>query len=179
MKVLTFAATNSMNSINKALVKYAASKLDGAEIDYVDINDFDLPIYSIDLEEKFGVPEAAHAFLKRISRADAILVSFAEHNGNYTVAFKNLFDWMSRVERGIYHNKPTVMLSTSPGAGGGQNVLNLAENAAPHFGGNVKGTLSIPSFYDNFNAETGQLTNTDLVESLEDVLKALQESVTA
>lgn len=44
MKVLTFAATNSRKSINKQLVKYAATKLANAEIDYVEINDFDLPI---------------------------------------------------------------------------------------------------------------------------------------
>ena len=52
MKVLTFAATNSRKSINKQLVKYAATKLANAEIDYVEINDFDLPIYNIDLVRK-------------------------------------------------------------------------------------------------------------------------------
>ena len=64
MKVLTFAATNSRNSINKQLVQFAASRLTHAEIDYVDINDFDLPIYNIDLENDYGIPNCAHAFLK-------------------------------------------------------------------------------------------------------------------
>ncbi|MFD2176112.1 NADPH-dependent FMN reductase [Veronia pacifica] len=177
MKVLTFAATNTIQSINKTLVKYAATHLEGADIDFVDINDYDLPIYSFDLEEKLGVPDAAHAFLARIAQAGAILVSFAEHNGNYTVAFKNLFDWMSRVDRNIYQNKPIVMLATSPGAGGGQHVLKLAENSAPHFGGQVKGTLSIPSFYDNFDAEAGKLVNAELVDALESVLSTLKEPV--
>jgi len=172
MKVLTFAATNSRKSINKQLVKYAATKLGNAEIDYVEINDFDLPIYNIDLEEQYGIPKCAYAFQARIEEADVILVSFAEHNGNFTVAFKNLFDWMSRIGRNVYRDKPIVMLATSPGPGGGNTVLKLAETAAPFFNGKVVGSLSIPSFFDNFDADRGELTNGDLVEKLETVLNA-------
>ncbi|GBO85434.1 MULTISPECIES: NADPH-dependent FMN reductase [Marinobacter] len=172
MKVLTFAATNSRKSINKQLVKYAATKLANAEIDYVEINDFDLPIYNIDLEEQYGIPKCAHAFQARIEEADVILVSFAEHNGNFTVAFKNLFDWMSRIGRNVYRDKPIVMLATSPGPGGGNTVLKLAETAAPFFSGKVVGSLSIPSFFDNFDVDRGKLTNGDLVEKLETVLNA-------
>ena len=66
MKVLTFAATNSRNSINKQLVKFAASKLTKAEIDYVEINDFELPIYNIDIENDLGIPDCSHSFQSRI-----------------------------------------------------------------------------------------------------------------
>ncbi|WP_449287053.1 NADPH-dependent FMN reductase [Marinobacter sp. PE14] len=173
MKVLTFAATNSRKSINRQLVKYAASKLANAEIDYVEINDFDLPIYSIDLEEQYGIPKYAHAFQTRIEQADAILVSFAEHNGNFTVAFKNLFDWMSRIDRSVYRGKPVVMLATSPGPGGAATVLKLAESAAPFFDGRVAGSLSIPSFFDHFDTERGELTNRDLDKELDHVLSGL------
>lgn len=172
MKVLTFAATNSRQSINKQLVKYAASQLPNADIDYVEINDFDLPIYSIDLEELYGIPRCAHAFQRRIEQADAILISFAEHNGNYTAAYKNLFDWLSRIDRAVFCGKPIVMLATSPGPGGAQTVLKLAENAAPYFDGKVVGTLSIPSFFDAFDSESGRLTDNDLIEELENVLSA-------
>jgi len=178
MKVLTFAATNSRKSINKQLVKYAATKLANAEIDYVEINDFDLPIYNIDLEEQYGIPKCAHAFQARIEQADVILVSFAEHNGNFTVAFKNLFDWMSRIGRNVYRDKPIVMLATSPGPGGGNTVLKLAETAAPFFNGKVVGSLSIPSFFDNFDVDRGELTDSDLVEKLDQVLGAFEPQTT-
>jgi len=174
MKVLTFAATNSRNSINKQLVKFAASQLTNAEIDYVEINDFDLPIYNIDLETDYGIPNCAREFLKHIKQADAILVSFAEHNGNFTVAFKNLFDWLSRVDRNVYQGKPIVMLSTSPGAGGGKTVLKLAQDAAPFFDGEVVGTLSIPNFYENFDIENSLLTDLALADKLEKLLSVFQ-----
>jgi chromate reductase len=174
MKVLTFAATNSRNSINKQLVQFAASKLTSADIDYVEINDFDLPIYNIDLENDYGIPNCAYAFLEHIKQADAILLSFAEHNGNFTVAFKNLFDWLSRVDRNVYQGKPIVMLSTSPGAGGGETVLKLAKDAAPFFDGKVVGTLSVPNFYENFDFENSMLTDLALVDKLDKVLSVFQ-----
>lgn len=179
MKVLTFAATNSRNSINKLLVKYAATKLPSADIDYVAINDFDLPIYSIDLEEEYGIPDGAYAFQRRIEQADAMLISFAEHNGNFTVAFKNLFDWMSRIDQKVYRGKPIAMLATSPGPGGAQSVLNLAKNGAPYFDGNVVGSLSIPSFYDVFDVDSGELSDADLIIELERVVGALTDDSVA
>ena len=69
MKVIAFAASNSIKSINKQLVQYATQFIDGKGVEIIDINDFDLPIYSSDLEEKFGVPKAANAFLSKISEA--------------------------------------------------------------------------------------------------------------
>ncbi|SEG46967.1 NADPH-dependent FMN reductase [Vibrio hangzhouensis] len=173
MKILTFAATNSSKSINKQLVQYASGKIESAHIDYVDINDFELPIYNIDLEEKFGIPNAAHAFLKHIQQADAVLISLAEHNGSYTVAFKNLFDWLSRIDRNVYGNKPVLLLATSPGENGAITVLKQANDAVPYFGGQVVGSLSIPSFYENFDSESKQLNNESLDSQLDNLLNQL------
>ena len=82
MKILAFAATNSLKSINKNLIEYAASLLTKHDIDILDINDYEMPIYSSDLEQAHGIPVAASQFLNRIEAADALLISYAEHNGN-------------------------------------------------------------------------------------------------
>ena len=173
MKILAFAASNSLNSINKKLITYAKTLLDKHEVEILDINDYELPIYSIDLEEAQGIPAAASDFLNKITEADALLISYAEHNGNYTVAYKNLFDWSSRKSREVYQGKPTVMLSTSPGPGGANSVLGLAKGSAHFFGGNVVASLSVPSFYDNFDTEKGELNNPDLITELKAALSAL------
>jgi chromate reductase len=114
MKILAFAASSSSNSINKKLVTYAASLLNNAEIEILDINDYEMPLYSEDKEEELGQPDAAKIFFKKIGAADALLISYAEHNGSYTAAYKNLFDWASRIEPKVYQGKPMVMLATSP-----------------------------------------------------------------
>jgi NAD(P)H-dependent FMN reductase len=167
MKILAFAATTSTQSINKQLIGYAARLLQdvpgtAVDVEILDLNDFEMPIFSVDRERESGLPQAARDFHQRIGEADALLISFAEHNGFYTAAYKNLFDWMSRIDKQVYQGKPTVMLATSSGAHGGANVLATAVNSAGFFGNDVKAHLAIPNFHDNFDAEAGALSDPDL-----------------
>ncbi|KJF91778.1 NADPH-dependent oxidoreductase [Photobacterium leiognathi] len=166
MKLLAFAATNSQQSINRALVTYAASQVNADEVEILDLNDFEMAIYSIDRENASGIPEQAQLFFDKIGQADAILISFAEHNGTYTAAYKNIFDWASRINQKFYQQKPVLMLATSPGPGGAKNVLDTAVTSAPFFDANVVGSLSIPSFYENFDLEKQTLINEELNSQL-------------
>jgi NAD(P)H-dependent FMN reductase len=178
MKILAFAATSSKHSINKQLIASATQILEETSrgdvtVETIDLNDYEMPIYSIDRQNEGGIPQLAHDFFDKIGEADAVLISFAEHNGFYTAAYKNLFDWTSRIDMAVYQNKPTVMLSTSPGPSGGANALRTAVESAVFFGNDVVGNLSIPSFYDNFDATTQTLTHSDLEGELRAALTAL------
>ena len=175
MKLLAFGASSSSKSINKQLANYAASQVncEGIQIELIDINDYEMPLFSEDNEVVFGQPQQAKDFYKKLGEADAIIISFAEHNGSYTVAYKNLFDWTSRINQKVFQNKPMVLLSTSLGPGGASTVLNAAVNSAPYFSGEVKASLSIPSFYDNFDQVKETLTNHDLREQLKTALSQL------
>ena len=172
-RILVFSASNSSKSINRQLAEYAASLIEGEEIETLDIHDYEMPIYRSDREEADGIPQLAHDFLARVAAADALLISFAEHNGSYSAAFKNLFDWCSRIGREVWQGKKMVMLSTSPGPGGAGRVLEAAASAAPHFGGEVLGTLSVPSFFENFDADAGCLKDEALVAELKQVVSKL------
>ena len=119
MKIIAFAASNSKKSINKQLVIYAANLLEGAEVEVLDLNDYELPLFSVDKEQELGQPQLAQDFFAKIGASDALIISFAEHNGSYTAAYKNIFDWCSRINQKIFQDKPVVLLSTSPGARGG------------------------------------------------------------
>ena len=172
MKVLAFAASNSRNSINKALVQYAATLFD-ADVEVIDLNDYEMPLYSVDREQAGGIPAQAQQFYDKIGQANALLISFAEHNGNVTAAYKNLFDWTSRISQHVYQDKPAVLLATSPGGGGAQSALASAKGSAPHFAMDVKAALSVPGFYDNFDLETGRIKNSDIQAKLETALATL------
>ena len=91
-KILAFGASNSRNSINKQLANYAAQQLTNATITLLDLNDFEMPIYSIDREKESGIPKLAEEFKQHVLDADGIIISLAEHNGAYTAAFKNVMD---------------------------------------------------------------------------------------
>jgi NAD(P)H-dependent FMN reductase len=175
MKLLAFAASNSKKSINKQLVTYAASLLEGADVEVLDLNDYEMPLFSVDKEEELGHPALAKAFLAKIAACDALIISFAEHNGTYSVAYKNIFDWCSRAGGKVFQNKPLVLLATSPGARGGASVLAAATNSMPFFAGQVMATLSIPSFFDNFDLEKGVLKNEDLKQQLIEAVACLKE----
>jgi len=170
MNVVAFAASSSTQSINKKLVTYAVSLLPEHSVEILDLNDFELPLFSEDREREIGQPELAKQFLGKLEASDAIIISFAEHNGSYSAAYKNLFDWCSRINNKVFQNKNMIVLSTSPGSGGGRNVLAAALNSIPHFNGKVLASLSIPSFHDHFDKENKKLTdehlNTQLVEAL-------------
>ncbi len=179
MKILAFAASSSSKSINKQLVTHAADVLASdiikdAQIEILDINDYEMPIYSSDREEAGGIPDLAHQFAAKIGGADALLISYAEHNGNYSAAYKNLFDWTSRLGGKVFQDKPMVILATSPGGGGAASVLGLAKTSAPFFGADVKADLSIASFYDVFDVEKGMLKDVDMQKQLQGALALLK-----
>lgn len=179
MKILAFAATSSRQSINKQLVGYATRLLGetlGDEIEMIDLNDFEMPIYSIDRQREGGIPQPAHDFFAAIGRADALVISFAEHNGFYTTAYKNVFDWASRIDMRVYQDRQAVLLSTSIGQGGGANVLQTAVASGVFFGYDVKASLSVPSFRQNFDETTGSLADAELDARLREALSKISES---
>ncbi len=178
MKLLAFAASSSKKSINKEVVSYAKSLVDNgllgdASVELLDLNDFEMPIYSIDRETEDGIPAAAHEFYNAIQGADAVLISFAEHNGSFTAAYKNIFDWASRIDAKVYQGKPSVLLATSPGGRGGKGVLDAATGAAPHHGHDLKASLAIPSFYKNFDAESSRFTNPEIADAVKTAVASL------
>jgi len=173
MKILAFAASSSKKSINKKLVTYAVGLLDNVQSEILDLNDYELPLFSEDKEQDLGQPQLAQDFLSKIANCDAIVISFAEHNGSYSAAYKNIFDWCSRINPKVFQNKSMILLSTSPGKGAASTILKTATTSAPFFAGNVKDSLSIPDFYENFDAENNSMKNEDINAQLIAVMKKL------
>ncbi len=161
-KVTCFAASSSRNSINKQLVTYAAGLVEDADVEVLDLNDFELPLFSVDREVELGQPQLAQDFLDKIQGSDALIIAFAEHNGCYSAAYKNLYDWASRIEAKVYKDKRIVLLATSPGGRGGKSVLELAVAQIPRFGGEIRGSVSMPQFYENFDRERGAVKNREI-----------------
>lgn len=170
-KLLVIGGTTHRDSINRAFAKYAGLQVPEAEITELDLNDFEMPIYSQDREEADGIPTNAGRFYEAIQSADGIVLSLAEHNGTYSAAFKNVLDWVSRHEQKLWSDKPMLLLATSPGGRGGVNVLTAAEQFFPHLGAKVAATFALPNFYENFSSENG-ITNPELKAKFDESLEA-------
>ncbi|KQT16311.1 NADPH-dependent FMN reductase [Chryseobacterium sp. Leaf404] len=175
MKILAFAGSTSSTSINRELVKFVLKSFPDHEINLIDLNDFNMPVFSVDLEKK-GFPEEAHNFLKQIEDCDVIICSLAEHNRSYSAAFKNIFDWASRINVKVFQNKPMLLMSTSPGGYGGGNVMNTAKTFFPNFGAEIKETFSLPKFYENFDLESGVI-NPEILKDLNEKIESFKTQI--
>jgi chromate reductase, NAD(P)H dehydrogenase (quinone) len=178
--IIYLSGSNSRRSINREFAKYVANQIIGFSSKELDLNDYEVAIYSIDREEESGIPHKIIDFIEEIDQADGIVISLAEHNGNYTVAFKNILDWASRNDRNVFRGKPIFLLSTSPGGRGGENVSNIAKKNFKSMNGNIEAVFKLPSYYGNFSVEEG-ITENKLDEDFKDELKkfttSLKESI--
>lgn len=173
--IIAFAGSNSKNSINNQLATYAATLVENVKVDVLNLNDFELPLYGIDYEIDHGIPDNAHKFLEAIKSTDGIVLSLAEHNGAYSTVFKNLFDWMSRIDGKLWSDKPMLLMATSPGGRGGETVLDIAKGRFAYMGGNIIEDFSFPSFNDNFSE--GKITNEDLNSDLKNKVASFQKEL--
>ena len=172
MKVLAIGGSTSNQSINRQLANYAADLIDGADVLHYDFSNYDLPIYSSQREAVDGIPQEAIDFAGMIDATDLLVVSLAEHNGSYCAGFKNLIDWTSRItDRKTWGGKPMLLMATSPGGRGGATVLAGAEIYFPFMGADLKGTFTLPKFYENF--KEGKITTAEKNEELIDLIQSL------
>jgi NAD(P)H-dependent FMN reductase len=135
-----------------------------------------MPIYSIDIEKGTGIPEVVYQFKANIEKADGIIISFAEHNGHYTAVFKNIFDWLTRINRNVWQNKPMFLLAAAPGSRGAKKVLEAAVIDMGRKGGDIVGVFSLPSIWDNFNENDG-ITDPNLKNAFEEQLSRFRKAL--
>lgn len=166
--IITLGGSISKNSINRKLAAHAGTLVKEVEVENLDLNDYDMPLFSVDKEKKEGYSDDLMLLNQKIENADGIILSLAEHNGAYSAAFKNAFDWLSRIDSKVWRQKPMLLLSTSPGNRGGQSVMEIALNRFPFNGGNIVGHMTFPNFNDNF--EEGNIINNELKKKLDQLI---------
>ncbi|KAA1248083.1 NADPH-dependent FMN reductase [Aquimarina sp. RZ0] len=176
-KILAFAGSNSSTSINHKLVEYVASEIVDHKIKVLKLVNYPMPMYSEDEEKNNGFPGMTMGLKQEISEVDALLISVSEHNGSWSAFFKNVMDWLSRLDRNFLQDKKILLMSTSPGQRGGISALEYAKNVLPRFGGEIVESFSFPSFYANFSEEENQITDETLLLGLKEVLTTFAHQI--
>lgn len=148
--IVAFAGSLRRDSWNKKLVKVAADGAGsaGADVQYVDLKEFPLPVYDGDDEAETGLPANALRLKEIFNAADGMLISCPEYNSGYSGALKNTIDWVSRRLEGekplsAFRDKPVAVMAAGPGAGGGRRMLptlrlllsNLGMHVLPQYHG--------------------------------------------
>lgn len=175
-KIIAFAGSNNSTSINKQLVQYAGSLIEGNEVEYLDLREYDAPIYSADIE-KVGVPQPIKNLVAKLAEADAYIIGTPEHNGSLTAFLKNTIDWASRVEAKFLGGKPVLLLSTSNGKRGAVGSLEDLNNKMKYFAGEVAATFSLGSFSENFDIDQGIISNADEKSKLQEAVGQFEKEL--
>ncbi|GAA0872311.1 NAD(P)H-dependent oxidoreductase [Gangjinia marincola] len=176
-KILAIAGSNSITSINKQLLEYIAAQLDEHEVKVVDLNQYEFPMYSVEHEKERSFPVDVQVLKNIIAEHDAVIISVAEHNGSVSAYFKNIIDWLSRINRNFLADKKVLLTSTSPGQRGGKSALEFMKMIVPRFGGTVVESFSFPSFHENFDQENKRVSDEMLVLGLHEVLNTFSREI--
>lgn len=156
---LAFSGSTRAGSFNQTLVVEAVSlaREAGMDVKVIDLKNYEIPFYNADLEAKEGMPLKAKQFRRLMVESDVILVASPEYNGSLSAILKNAIDWASRSEDGApsreaFKGKKFVIMSTSPGAGGGARGLAHLRAIIENIGGTVVSQqIVIPNAYTAFD----------------------------
>ena len=176
-KIVAFAGSLRKDSFNAKLAKLAAKGAlnAGAEVSVINLSDYDIPLFSEDLEKE-GTPEGVAAIKAIIREADGLLVASPEYNGSVTGVLKNALDWISRTEadqKPAFRDTTVALFATSPGGLGGIRGLNHARDIFVGMGSLVlSNQIAVASAYQAFD-EQGALKD----EAMADRVNGLAEQL--
>jgi len=186
-KLLFFAGSARKDSANKKLVKTAsdlAAEI-GAEVTYIDLADFDMPIFNEDLENENGLPENAKKVKQLFVEHDGFCIACPEYNNTFAPLLKNVLDWISRQEQGdigsliAYNGKTCALLAASPGGLGGlrglMDVRKMLSSIGVHV---IPNQFALGGAYGKFD-EAGNITDESDKQRIHDVVEALVKTTKA
>lgn len=170
--MLVFVGSNSSKSINEQLTKAVLKKLELTHT-FVDLKALNIPLFSEDLERSIKSPEGIVFLKQQIDTFEHIFITTNEHNQNLSAFFKNVLDWLSRIELKFLENKKVFILSTSEGRRGALGANESLQKLVQRFGCETFETFAFPSFSENFNAETQQVANGEFLAEISSKLQRI------
>ena len=175
-KILAFAGSSSPTSINHQLVLNVTGRISEHEVEIIKLCELEFPMYSI-VREKEGIPQNVKFLYDKIVDHPALIISVNEYNASVSGFFKNIIDWLSRVDRKFLENKKILLMSTSPGQRGGASALEYCKGQFPRMGGEIVESFSLPQFYQNFDSEKGTIENEVFDMGISEVVTAFSQAI--
>jgi len=182
-RVLAFAGSLRRASLNKRVLKTAirGAEAAGAEVTYVDLRDYPMPLYDSDEHDARGFDENALKLQGLLTQHDGLLIASPEYNGSLPAALKNAIDWASRpsdmYERSkVFRGKVAGVMTASPGSLGGVRSLVHLRGVLTSVGVHVlPQEVAVTFAEDRFAGDGEEMTDEKMKGSLESLGAALVE----
>ena len=112
-----------------ARIALQTAKKVGAETTFVDLQDFNIPLYCDDLVATEGIPKGVLQFKQLLNSHNGFFIASPEYNGSLTGVLKNAIDWATIKADGeermsCWNGKIAGLASASPGGLGGIRGLH-------------------------------------------------------
>ena len=186
-KILAFAGSLRRASWNRKLLNLAvtAARSAGAEVELIDLNEHELPLFSEDLEAE-GIPHNLVRLRDLFVEADGLMIATPEYNGSISAVLKNTLDWLSRPPmhgesyEPAYKGKGVALMATSPGRLGGSRGIKHVHEILHNLGCHVcAGEVTLASASHAFN-DDGTLIDSEAQQSVitlaENIVAQLRET---
>lgn len=168
MKTIAFAGSNSSKSINKQLT--LALLKNHPEVDFIDIQNWNIPLYSEDIQNNEGFPDLINSLAEKITQANKVIITVNEHNSNVSAFMKNILDWLSRHSKKIFSEKEILVLSTSNGQRGGLSANEFTVSFCSRNGSEDVQGFTFPAFSENFDVTSQQISNSERKDEFESLI---------
>lgn len=187
-KIIFLSGSIRKDSVNKKLAKvaYEHAKAKGANAEFIDLADYEMPIYNGDLEAASGLPENAKKLKAKFIECKGFFIASPEYNSSFSPLLKNSLDWISRVsEKGegsliAYKGKVAALAAASPGGYGGLRGLVPLRMMLGNIGVHVlPDQVAVPAADKVFD-EAGKITDartSKMVEGLVEGLVSLTDKI--
>ena len=185
-KILVIPGSLRAKSYNVRLAALVSKELTLADADvtYISLADYPLPIYDADLLEKSGPPANAVKLKHLVTAQQGVFIASPEYNASITPLLKNTIDWISTVrdpgeaQLAVFQNRVFAIGGCSPGRSGAmQSCIALRQVLAVGCRAFVIGEqVNVPNAGDAFD-EMDQLKDARAAGQLKTVVRKLLEYV--
>ena len=129
--LLFFSGSIRTGSVNQKLAKFGSrlAEQQGFRATFLDLKNYQLPLYDGDFETEQGIPDNANKLKDIIEQHDGIFIACPEYNSSITPLLKNTLDWISRTKNADgssaqpFKGRAVALGAASPGGLGGMRVL--------------------------------------------------------
>lgn len=179
--LLFLSGSTRKGSLNSLLAKAACdfATTQGVTAEYIDLADYEMPLFNQDDESVNGIPENVIRLKQKFIEADGFFIATPEYNGSFTPVLKNALDWISRLHQeneapmAAYANKAAAIGGASPGGFGAMRALVPLRLLLANVGVNTVGNqIAVGTAHEAFN-EDGKLVSERYQGMLENIISTL------
>jgi len=181
--ILAIPGSLRQNSINRRILKIAGkgAQKAGAQVTYLDLLDFPMPIYNADDHEQNGYNQVALRLQELLNKHDGLLIATPSYNGSLPAVLKNAIDWASRPNQhyqksDIFIGKTAAIMSASPGSLGGVRALGHLRDVLTSVKVHVlPNEIAVTFAEERFIGHSPNMNDQEMKQSLENLGKSLVE----